>query len=372
MKYTLLFGLCLFCLSVYSWNIEDLDPFADKETSFFIKERKVKDMEAYRRVLADSVKKYEDELNNAGQLKDGYDRLRSLVGGNISDKEDLELAEFIVRYISYDDPRLASKIEKDLNKGKLNEKIFPVLDKFISRASRREEKARKKVNDIKNFGAERYFRGTFSYPEKIEYDTVVNPYRREEIFISGDKRLRYMYSKISAVEHLKGWEWVCDETPETIHEEYPEYVTYSRYASHPQYRIIRNLVFDNNGKLVYVLFHDNDNELEYIDYIKQIQKAAFSEEINAYDIRNADALTLEYLREYFSVNDWGQIYGAAQKWLNQIKYDFRDAREIPYITYREGPCSFRTVYVDSVGDEVLNITVDYDNVYYKVKYMTKI
>lgn len=67
---------------------------------------------------------------------------------------------------------------------------------------------------------------------------------------------------------MEGWEWYDPEDysdREDCEVSYPHYVMYTRYKSHPQYRIIDNKAFDSNGNLVCVITID-PNEIKDLTY----------------------------------------------------------------------------------------------------------
>ena len=52
------------------------------------------------------------------------------------------------------------------------------------------------------------------------------------------------------IDSNEGWEWIDNEEAEHVFKEYPIQISYGKYLSHPQYRIIGNEVIDENGILV--------------------------------------------------------------------------------------------------------------------------
>lgn len=55
------------------------------------------------------------------------------------------------------------------------------------------------------------------------------------------------------IDSTEGWEWIDNEKAEDVFETYPLRLSYNKYKSHPQYRVIGNEVYNGKGQLVRVI-----------------------------------------------------------------------------------------------------------------------
>mgnify|MGYP006916140718 CR=1 FL=1 len=55
------------------------------------------------------------------------------------------------------------------------------------------------------------------------------------------------------IDSTEGWEWIGKEESEDVFEAYPLRLSYNKYKSHPQYRVIGEEVYNEKGQLVRVV-----------------------------------------------------------------------------------------------------------------------
>ena len=55
------------------------------------------------------------------------------------------------------------------------------------------------------------------------------------------------------IDSTEGWEWIDKEESEDVFETYPLRLSYNKYKSHPQYRVIGNIVYNGKGQIVRVI-----------------------------------------------------------------------------------------------------------------------
>lgn len=55
------------------------------------------------------------------------------------------------------------------------------------------------------------------------------------------------------IDSTEGWEWIDNEKAEDVFETYPLRLSYNKYKSHPQYRVIGEEVYNEKGQLVRVV-----------------------------------------------------------------------------------------------------------------------
>lgn len=55
------------------------------------------------------------------------------------------------------------------------------------------------------------------------------------------------------IDSTEGWEWIGKEESEDVFEAYPLRLSYNKYKSHPQYRVIGEEVYNEKAQLVRVV-----------------------------------------------------------------------------------------------------------------------
>ena len=157
------------------------------------------------------------------------------------------------------------------------------------------------------------------------------------------------------IDSTEGWEWIGKEESEDVFEAYPLRLSYNKYKSHPQYRVIGEEVYNGKGQLVRVVdIFDSDqrsisqrvtDELlrqTYMNYVKKELKLITSS------------------RFYWSKEGVG--------YLQQLELDHTHDFDILLKIERLNDTSFKLIYGDVKGNSVSTWKVAYlSNGQYKSK-----
>lgn len=217
------------------------------------------------------------------------------------------------------------KIQKDLAKGKICGKLRKPLEYYSSRLVELSEAYSKEADDMQKDWAGFYRDRGRQDPlsAMANYvDTVSNPFYYDNIYLSlRDGSINYSdveetLKSILMNAPLKGWEWTENDDYEEFDQSYPVSVTYRKYASHPEYRIIGDLAFDTEGNLVRLINLDsekywnidifsNDNPVG-----RQLLRIAYND--NEYNIQSKGQKVNHYIKTQLGLEDLTKAEKAQQ------------------------------------------------------------
>ncbi len=167
------------------------------------------------------------------------------------------------------------------------------------------------------------------------------------------------------IDSNEGWEWIDNEEAEHVFKEYPIQISYGKYLSHPQYRIIGNEVFDENGKLVRVIrisdrLVRNDmaspitDELLRQTYINDYKN-------NKYNFKKENQNAQNYVKQELKLITSSRFYWSKEgvKYLRQLELDHRDNFDFLLKFERLNNTSFKLIFGDTKGNSVSTWKVAY-------------
>lgn len=286
------------------------------------------------KIAEDSIKLRMTLYEEALKASQGYELIsKNYIGKKLSDKYVRRTTEAILQLAHCDStqvvpsdwelhklitsniiPKDIEKAKADLEKGVLSKKLKNVFNAlqihFYNSAVAIYPSPNIRREIRKNIGG---------YSEIICYDTIPNP------------RYRPNYKKNYYDEYLKevkrlpaSYDWYySSEDPKEVTEHYPSVITYYKYESAPEYRVLKTrikglsysdfVIFDSKGSLVAVpSLPSNLIDLEYFDNIPddlRNQLYVLAWEDNKYDIQSAAPQTVHHVKLQLGLED----YNAAEK-----------------------------------------------------------
>ncbi len=140
--------------------------------------------------------------------------------------------------------------------------------------------------------------GRESLPRKTVMVDTPNPYYRPYAYNN-----RAILDTLDKKYQTQGWEWLDNEDAVNQVEKYPDNITFKKYESHLEYRIVGNYVYDGSGNLVRVitcLRKVSDN-----DFIKTAKRFVFAKDYknNKYNIASASKDTRYSLENRLGLSD---------------------------------------------------------------------
>ena len=309
-----------------------------------------------------------------------------------------------------------SKIKKDVDRDIINKKLadeIKALDDSVVQSIRacNTNLSNIKLNDTY------YLSKKDSVPMKTITVTEENPYYRpNKAFDSG------FLDYVDEIQQTVGWEWVNKEKGVLKTENYPCYVNYYFYESHPQYRLsgeshgdyINRYIYDSTGQLVRVndFLREQAEDVEYrlmpLLYIQDFnnnkygireegnavnlavkyklgilkepttkaQKAAAKSVLNA--MWNRIGAKGNYKAEYRAKKAesrafWGAMSvfkttpaeSKASNYVSQLEQDYEGKLKNIYKIERLDNTSFKVTYIDDKGVNFCTVKVSFYN---KAKY----
>lgn len=137
------------------------------------------------------------------------------------------------------------------------------------------------------------YRYESSYPRKTIKRKVRNPYCADNYLNGYFHESGFANKDFNYYNMVRGWEWVDKEEYESKSEHYPAELSYRFYASHPEYRVMQDEVYDAKGSLVGITQVDAQSRFKK-DICQQLYKRDFL--ANKYDINKSTPETLTALR----------------------------------------------------------------------------
>jgi hypothetical protein len=176
------------------------------------------------------------------------------------------------------------------------------------------------------------------------------------------------------IDSNEGWEWIDNEEAEHVFKEYPIQISYGKYLSHPQYRIIGNEVFDENGKLVRVirisdcLVRNDMTSLITDELLRQTYINDYKN--NKYNFKKENQNAQNYVKQELKLITSSRFYWSEEgvKYLRQLELDHRDNFDFLLKFERLNDTSFKLIFGDIKGNSVSTWKVAYlSNGQYKSK-----
>lgn len=314
----------------------------DPSSEWMVVPRKEADEKRFEAQKNDSIRKY---LNinkqyemRATKLKD----LQSRIGKEVTDDNEMAIITAIVDEFAAT-PKEKEKIIKDLNKWKISKSMKDVLIRALEANRTNWQKAYDDALAVQKDWIDFAEIKGYQVPQKIYYtyhDTISNPLTYKRVFklinkggYPQDVKIdKYSLFDLIYKTHLKGWEWYYKERDKydakhQVNVEYPTAVSFMKYNSHPQYRIINDIAFDADGKLLAVLDLNSDNNQEiswhlkpqYVlfdsDFEDRVQKILLRESYkqNAYNIQAAGQKANHYVKNQLGLEELTKAEKATQE-----------------------------------------------------------
>lgn len=240
------------------------------------------------------------------------------------------IVERAMSYMQLTDDKCYAKVRSDYEKDVISKKLkdyLLALDDDYSEAIAPSVSLRSMV---KLMGRKNRSRVDMSDYHVTKTDTIANPCIRQGYGMPGvDSRYAdwVMDSRLDALYAVRDWLWVFGEQAESRSEEFPANVSWLRYKSHPQYRIIpirltigrsgtnfaelwpedycnTVLAFDNKGNLINVIWcelpdpHGKGRE-HYV--ARQIYAQAY--DADDYNIQSYGAATAHYIKAQIGLEE---------------------------------------------------------------------
>lgn len=246
------------------------------------------------------AKKYDETINNyteaANMLASIYNNYSKNSKYVPNDPKEKQLVKQIIDNIS--DSKEQKSILKDFDKGKISSKLLPYIEKYYNYYVKSIKTYKSEYEKLKkqpvSFIATK-FNKKVTLDKKIVYDTVPNPFQRDRAYKES------YFQKFMTNDLIGDWNWLYNEDGVYVEEQYPVYVSYYKYASHPGLRLTdRNrLAFDDKGNLVGVVIPEFNlyNLLKKGDkrgVLRQI--AIWAYEDNKYDIKSQPKKVQDYIK----------------------------------------------------------------------------
>ena len=177
------------------------------------------------------------------------------------------------------------------------------------------------------------------------------------------------------IDSTEGWEWIENEEAEDVFEAYPLRMSYKKYLSHPQYRVVDkyydlkepnliNVVYNGDGKLIRVvdLFNSNQHslssrvtdELLRLTYINDYKN-------NRYNIKKENQNTQNYIKQQLKLITSSRLIWSEEGvgYMQQLKLDHINDFDILLKIERLNDTSFKLIFGDVKGNSVSTWKVAY-------------
>lgn len=166
------------------------------------------------------------------------------------------------------------------------------------------------------------------------------------------------------IDSTEGWEWIGKEESEDVFEAYPLRLSYNKYKSHPQYRVIGDEIFNGKGQLVRVIniFDSNKRsisprvigELLRLTYINDYKT-------NKYNFKKENTNAQNYVKQKLKLITSSRFYWSKEGvgYLQQLEFDHADDFDTLLKIERLNDTSFKLKYGDVKGNSVSTWKVAY-------------
>lgn len=345
----------------------EADMKAHKESLLYVVKRNERN---YQKIFADSLVAVTAKIEAIENDMQNIERLKDLQGKKYSSDDD---REFVSRQIelyvapagmegsaqrSYNQTRYTNSISvisgafkaakediafsnlqknalKELKKNKIGEKTVSILAYRMVALENEKNTYNQRKETLTSWQQHE--------PTSIKSMLWFDPDRIDEYFVCNDtivnlfhptvvreKQIKLFKENPSGAAHVanasvdEGWEWVLNEKGTRIDENFPRQMTYYRYDSHPDLRIVEanyeaKSVYDKNGNLVAVVqpkLGQTANADRFDKGSMGPLVARFAYENNDHDIQSYDAHTLHYVKNQLGLEELTAKEKAASKALS--------------------------------------------------------
>lgn len=188
---------------------------------------------------------------------------------------------------------------------------------------------------------------------------------------------------LDAALQSEGYEWIEQEKYIEKEEKYPVDITYRAYASHPQYRIIDDCIYDTKGNLVRIIRLTRAMFTD--DLMEHIRTAIYAQDykLGKHDISQAAQSTHEALRSVLGLNRSVQKQSAtdpkgsairtnsygnenlnnemAKRYIEQLTLDHEKDFAYIYEITRMNDTQFKLLFLDTKGKSSFTLKLSYGN-----------
>ena len=192
--------------------------------------------------------------------------------------------------------------------------------------------------------------------------------------LNKDKGDNPEFTKIPIIiDSTEGWEWIDREESEDVFEAYPLRLSYNKYKSHPQYRVICNEVYNGKGQLVRVvnIFDSNQRPISQRVTDELLRQTYINDyKANKYNIRKENQNVQNYVKQELKLIKSSRFYWSKEGvgYLQQLNLDHADDFDILLKIERLNDTSFKLIFGDVKGNSVSTWKVAYlSNGQYKSK-----
>ena len=192
--------------------------------------------------------------------------------------------------------------------------------------------------------------------------------------LNKDKGDNPEFTKIPIIiDSTEGWEWIGKEESEDVFEAYPLRLSYNKYKSHPQYRVIGEEVYNEKGQLVRVvdIFDYNRRPISQRVTDELLRQTYINDyKTNKYNFKKENQIAQNYVKKELKLITSSRFYWSKEGvgYIQQLELDHADDFDILLKIERLNDTSFKLIYGDVKGNSVSTWKVAYlSNGQYKSK-----
>ena len=128
------------------------------------------------------------------------------------------------------------------------------------------------------------------------------------------------------IDSTEGWEWIYKEESEEVFEAYPLRLSYNKYKSHPQYRVIGEEVYNGKGQLVRVvnIFDSNQRPISQRVTDELLQQTYINDyKTNKYNFKKENQNAQNYVKQELKLIKSSRFYWSKEGvgYLQQLNLD---------------------------------------------------
>ena len=175
------------------------------------------------------------------------------------------------------------------------------------------------------------------------------------------------------LDSTEGWEWIGKEESEDVFEAYPLRLSYNKYKSHPQFRVIGEEVYNEKGQLVRVvdIFDYNRRPISQRVTDELLRQTYINDyKTNKYNFKKENQNAQNYVKQELKLITSSRFYWSKEgvRYLQQLNLDHTHDFDILLKIERLNDTSFKLIYGDVKGNSVSTWKVVYlPNGQYKSK-----
>jgi hypothetical protein len=152
--------------------------------------------------------------------------------------------------------------------------------------------------------------------------------------LNKDKGDNPEFTKIPIIiDSTEGWEWIDREESEDVFEAYPLRLSYNKYKSHPQYRVIGNEIYNGKGQLVRVvnIFDSNQRPISQRVTDELLRQTYINDyKTNKYNFKKENQKAQNYVKQELKLIKSSRFYWSKEGvgYLQQLNLDHADDFDI--------------------------------------------